>query len=133
MTNPLTADEICEALKQDAHYDHCRGPRERCYCVRCRALRELLAVREELRLANIDAANNEADANELRAENAKLRAALQGLSDALDRCESNRGAFSCAEVHDLRCPLARGYGDCACGRKELDAACQAAREALGDG
>lgn len=52
------------------------------------------------------------------------------LEQALDTCEGNRGAFSCHEPHDLRCPKARaataadwrGEWVCVCGRDALDAA-----------
>lgn len=49
---------------------------------------------------------------------------------ALDRCEDTRGAFSCHEPHDARCPKSRadspekwkGEWICKCGREELDRA-----------
>mgnify|MGYP001610027551 FL=1 len=52
------------------------------------------------------------------------------IKKAFDRCESNRGAFSCHELHDLRCPKSRadspekwkGEWKCECGRERLDAA-----------
>lgn len=50
------------------------------------------------------------------------------IKKAFDRCESNRGAFSCHELHDLRCPKSRadspdkwkGEWKCECGREHLD-------------
>ena len=37
------------------------------------------------------------------------------------RCESNRGCYSCCEAHDQRCfKLHRGGGRCNCGRDDLD-------------
>lgn len=52
------------------------------------------------------------------------------IKKAFDRCDSNRGAFSCHEPHDLRCPKSRadspekwkGEWRCECGRERLDAA-----------
>ena len=49
---------------------------------------------------------------------------------AYQDCDGHRGAFSCTEPHDLRCPKARaataagwkGEWTCQCGREELDAA-----------
>lgn len=52
---------------------------------------------------------------------------------AYDRCDSHRGAFSCVEPHDGRCPKFRmpappleaivaNAPACECGRDELDAA-----------
>ena len=35
------------------------------------------------------------------------QAVLRELAEAFDRCESNRGAFSCHEPHDIRCPKSR--------------------------
>ena len=58
------------------------------------------------------------------------RAVIRELAEAYDRCDSNRGAFSCVEPHDLRCPKSRadspqkwkGKWQCECGRERLDAA-----------
>ena len=61
---------------------------------------------------------------------AVLSELLKRLHDAIDDCDGNRGAFSCCEQHDCRCPKARGIGACACGREELDAAMEAAGVAL---
>ena len=55
---------------------------------------------------------------------------VRALVEALDHCESNRGVYSCAEPHDLRCPKSRaataaewkGVWQCECGREDLDAA-----------
>jgi len=61
----------------------------------------------------------------------EARAISRRVIAALDVCDGNRGAFSCADQHDLRCPKARGKPDvtCECGRDELDAA-RAAFDAL---
>lgn len=38
------------------------------------------------------------------------------------RCESNRGCYSCTELHDCRCEKERKISDkCTCGRDELEA------------
>ena len=58
------------------------------------------------------------------------QAVVRELVEAYDRCDSNRGAFSCVEPHDLRCPKSRadspekwkGKWQCECGRERLDAA-----------
>ena len=56
------------------------------------------------------------------------RDALRKFSDAYDRCDSNRGAFSCCEQHDCRCMKARHPDKpCECGRDEMDAAYEEAR------
>jgi len=49
---------------------------------------------------------------------------------AYDVCDSNRGAFSCTEWHDTRCPKSRadsaekwkGKWICECGREQFDVA-----------
>jgi len=59
-----------------------------------------------------------------------LRAVLREVTTAYDVCDSNRGAFSCHDAHDLRCPKDRaasaaewtGEWVCECGREDLDAA-----------
>lgn len=71
---------------------------------------------------------------------ATLEAALNRLHNAVDDCEGHRGAHSCCEQHDCRCPKARDVSGfkwkdkltwkCACGREELDAAMEAAGVAL---
>jgi hypothetical protein len=60
--------------------------------------------------------------------------AFERFLTAYDRCEQSRGAFSCVEDHDCRCPKSRspdgtkwieskgGKWGCRCGRDELDAA-----------
>ena len=61
---------------------------------------------------------------------AQSRAQVAALRDAILACDGNRGAFSCSDVHDVRCPKSRSKdgsnwrGDwvCECGREELDAA-----------
>ena len=41
---------------------------------------------------------------------------------AWNRCESNRGCYSCCEPHDCRCEKDRGISKtCTCGRDELEA------------
>ncbi len=63
---------------------------------------------------------------------------LAALVGAYDVCDGNRGAFSCCEPHDLRCPKSRaasptewkGEWVCECGRAELDAALERARAHL---
>jgi len=41
---------------------------------------------------------------------------------AWNRCESNRGCYSCCESHDCRCEKERGISKvCTCGRDELEA------------
>jgi len=68
-----------------------------------------------------------------------LRAVLARLVDAIIDAESNRGVFSTASAHDVRCPKDRaarpedwrGEWVCECGREELDAALAAALRALG--
>ena len=41
---------------------------------------------------------------------------------AWNRCESNRGCYSCCEPHDCRCEKERGISKvCTCGRDELEA------------
>ena len=58
------------------------------------------------------------------------QAVMRELAEAYDRRDSNRGAFSCVEPHDLRCPKSRadspekwkGKWQCECGRERLDAA-----------
>jgi hypothetical protein len=55
---------------------------------------------------------------------------LRRFYDAYQLCDGHRGAFSCIEAHDCRCPKARtaspdqwrGVWECVCGREELDAA-----------
>ena len=67
---------------------------------------------------------------QLRDTLAAHQAVVRELAEAFDRCESNRGAFSCHELHDLRCPKSRadspekwkGEWKCECGRERLDAA-----------
>lgn len=50
---------------------------------------------------------------------------------AYDRCDSNRGRFSCTEMHDGRCNIARKIeGPCVCGSDELEAALEAARKVI---
>lgn len=54
--------------------------------------------------------------------------AADRMAEALDRCESNRGRFSCVDQHDLRCPKSRadspdkwkGEWRCECGGDALD-------------
>ena len=73
----------------------------------------------------------------LAAHQAVARAA-ERLEAAVDRCLGGRGAFSCAEQHDSRCPKSRaespdqwrGEWACECGSEELDTAIQDARVAL---
>ena len=71
----------------------------------------------------------------------RLTKALTSLLDALDTCESNRGRFSCTDVHDARCPKSRsphgaegwrGVWACECGSEALDMAHAAGRDALSD-
>jgi hypothetical protein len=66
-----------------------------------------------------------------RADTESARSISRRVIAALDVCDGNRGAFSCADQHDLRCPKARGKPNaaCECGRDELDAA-RAAFDAL---
>ena len=69
---------------------------------------------------------------------AQLREALERLLEAYNLCNSSRGAWSCVDPHDLRCPKARararrqwkGQWVCECGREHLDAALIAIREIL---
>jgi hypothetical protein len=68
----------------------------------------------------------------------ETRAAALAFLLAWERAESNRGCYSCSEVHDNRCPAGwagktedRSLSECACGRVELDAAAAALRKALG--
>lgn len=64
--------------------------------------------------------------------------AVERLVKAVERCESNRGCFSCVEPHDNRCPKSRadspekwrGEWVCECGREELDAALAAVQRAM---
>lgn len=77
----------------------------------------------------------------LTATLAALREAAQRLLDAYDVCDSNRGAFSCHDPHDLRCPKDRaaspaewkGEWVCKCGREDLEAALAAVRALSGVG
>jgi len=56
--------------------------------------------------------------------------AREAVLSAYERCTENRGAFACAEEHDLRCPKSRAASPekwrdvwrCECGREELDTA-----------
>jgi len=63
---------------------------------------------------------------------ARLAAVLRRLSAAYDMCESSRGAFSCTDPHDCRCPVSRELpsATCECGRDELEVALSQARAAL---
>ena len=75
-------------------------------------------------------AQSERDIIYWRARAESAEADLRALAEALDHCESNRGVYSCAEPHDLRCPKSRaataaewkGVWQCECGREDLDAA-----------
>lgn len=66
--------------------------------------------------------------------------ALRGLVEAYDACDSNRGAFSCTDEHDIRCPLGRVHPNyrgrskkvCECGRTDLDNALVLARIVLNE-
>lgn len=51
-----------------------------------------------------------------------MREPLRRLVAAVERCEGNRGRFSCVEAHDGRCQygLANRGGVCVCGADELD-------------
>lgn len=52
---------------------------------------------------------------------------------ALERCESNRGRFSCCERHDGRCPaLYANPMPCQCGADELEAALAAIPQPQGE-
>lgn len=81
-----------------------------------------------------------AEVARLRVENVILQRRVGALVKALDRCESSRGAFSCHEPHDLRCPKSRaespekwrGEWKCECGREQLDEALAASRGGVGD-
>jgi chromosome segregation ATPase len=110
----------------------------------------LTAERDEL-LSRVEDLKRSADASHLAASNEcaranaaefacdGLRAALEGLTDAIDYAEGNRGVFSCSDYHDTRCPKQRadsaekwkGEWKCECYREELDAAVDVARAALG--
>jgi len=49
-----------------------------------------------------------------------LKSDLLAVLSALDRCDSNRGRFSCAPAHDCRCEKDRKISDtCTCGADEL--------------
>lgn len=68
----------------------------------------------------------------------RLLIALRDLVDAFNRCDGNRGAFSCVEPHDSRCPISRasnkdewnGEWVCLCGREQLDEALVNAEQLL---
>ena len=61
----------------------------------------------------------------------EMHSLLSRMVDAYDRCDSNRGAFSCCEQHDCRCMKARNPDKpCECGRDALDAAYDEARHLL---
>jgi hypothetical protein len=70
------------------------------------------------------------DAYALLAALRETRALLGAVAQAYDVCDGPRGAFSCHDAHDLRCPKGRAAsaaewrGDwvCKCGREDLDAA-----------
>lgn len=92
---------------------------------------------DELRLVGVEFVPRSA----LAAAEQRVRAletALQRLAGALDDAEGNRGVYSCASRHDLRCPKSRaaspaewrGTWECECGSEELIAAQDAARAAL---
>ena len=76
-----------------------------------------LSIQERLEIADAILASEEWQARE-------------AVLSAYERCEGNRGAFSCAELHDNRCPKSRatspeqwtGTWRCDCGREALDAA-----------
>lgn len=71
---------------------------------------------------------------EMMKERDEARAALRALVESYDSCDSHRGAFSCVAAHDVRCLKARGKpeAECGCGRDELDAALERARDMLGE-
>jgi hypothetical protein len=51
--------------------------------------------------------------------------ALRRFKAAFDICDANRGRFSCAGAHDLRCPKARSFSadaQCECGGDALEEA-----------
>ena len=53
----------------------------------------------------------------------EVQAAIHRVVAAFDRCDSNRGRFSCTPAHDGRCEKERGLsGSCTCGSDELEAA-----------
>jgi hypothetical protein len=67
----------------------------------------------------------------LEARVAALTAALRRVVAAMDRCESNRGRFSCVDAHDARCSYAMAGGaSCACGSDELNDSVESARAAF---
>ena len=89
-----------------------------------KALREQIAAltAERDRLTRITS-NLELKVAELSVERDALQAATRKVVDALDRCESNRGRFSCTPWHDGRCELDRQIGgECTCGSTELQSA-----------
>jgi hypothetical protein len=63
----------------------------------------------------------------------EMRSLLSRVVDAFDRCDSNRGAFSCCEQHDCRCPKSRGIGGCECGRDQLEYVLTESRTAFSEG
>jgi hypothetical protein len=61
-----------------------------------------------------------ATAHEEREKLLALKDATRKVVEALDRCESHRGRFSCTPLHDCRCECERGISRaCTCGSEEL--------------
>jgi hypothetical protein len=114
---PLLA---CECVECPSH----RAERERLEALVAKLTRHVFAAR--------DAVLTEGQARILlEARVAALTAALRRFVAALDRCESNRGWFSCMDAHDGRCGYAMAGGaTCACGSDELTASVEDARAAL---
>lgn len=120
---PAAAERVLEVLAHEAALDEIA----RLHDILCR-------VEQERDDARARAASATARVEALKDESS-VAALLYRVLDAYDVCDNNRGAFSCHDEHDLRCPKSRAdapekwKGDwvCECGREELDAAVEAAR------
>lgn len=74
--------------------------------------------------------NREAALEEQCADLWDFMETADNLMRALDRCESNRGRFSCTPDHDCRCARAHNVEeDCECGADELNKAVEQYNEA----
>jgi len=115
--------------EQQAEIRRLREESNRPKCLYCSFGEDALFSVEDLK-QHIE---KECDAHPLRKTVAALaahQAVVRELGKALDRCDGNRGAFSCHEPHDLRCPKSRadtpeewhGEWRCDCGRDALNAA-----------
>jgi len=100
-----------------------------------RALAELRELREQKRYSDAGFASTLKRAVDrigaLLDENERLGAAAMNMLEALDRCESNRGRFSCIDDHDARCRTKwLAPESCNCGADELNACIDAMYAAL---